>query len=528
MVRVLARSYSFAVEGLEARRVCVEFDIRQGLPAFNIIGLPPAAVREARERVRAAVLNSGFKFPRQRVTVNLAPADLEKTGASFDLALACGLLAASDQLGRGGIERIALFAELSLGGELRPCRGVLAVAEAAERCGLQGLVVARANQAEAAQGTRLPVAGLGQLAEVVAVLDGRRAFSPRGSPRTHRRDAVRTGESGEPSPVPGGGAREPDLTDVRGQRRAIRALPLAAAGGHHILLSGPPGVGKTMLARRLPGLLPPLGRAEALEVTKIHGIAGQHRGEGLMRTRPFRAPHHSISAAGLVGGGPLALPGEAVLAHEGVLFLDELSEFSRPALEALRGPLEGGRVAIVRRQRTAVYPTRFVLVAAMNPCACGHAGEAGQRCRCSEAELERHRAKLSGPMIDRIDLFVRVSRPTSAELRAPPWTSSAAARDRVLEARLRQESRLRGTGAARNGELDLRLLGSHGEIDEAARETLRRAYESGSLSVRGQARALRVARTVADLEGSREVRTMHVAVALSLHLEGAAALRRTG
>jgi magnesium chelatase family protein len=529
---VLARADSFAVEGLDAHRVWVEVDIRRGLPAFNIIGLPASSVRESRERVRAAVLNSGFVFPGQRVTANLAPADLDKAGSSFDLALACGLLAASDQVDRGGLDRLALFAELSLSGALRPCRGVLAAAEAAARSGLRGLVVARANAAEAAQVESIPVAGLGSLVEVAAVIDGRLRLRSRrpdsGARPSSGAAAGGRGERGAALAGAGEGPGEPDLADIRGQRRAIRALTIAAAGGHHLLLCGPPGVGKTMLARRLPALLPPLGRVEALEVTKIHGIAGEHVGSGLVRRRPFRAPHHSISAVGLVGGGPLAAPGEAVLAHQGVLFLDELSEFSRPALEALRAPLEGGRVAIVRRQRTAVYPTRFMLVAAMNPCPCGHAGDAGGRCRCSEAELARHRARLSGPMLDRIDLFVRVARPTTAELRAPPYTSSGAARERVLEARSRQARRLGGTGATGNGELDLRLLRSHGDIDDQAEEALRRAYERGALSVRGQARALRVARTVADLEGSTKVRAVHVGVALSLHPEGAMALRRTG
>ena len=528
---VIARADSFAVEGLDAHRVWVEVDIRRGLPAFNIIGLPASSVRESRERVRAAVLNSGFVFPGQRVTANLAPAHLDKAGSSFDLALACGLLAATDQVDRGGLDRLALFAELSLSGALRPCRGVLAAAEAAARSGLRGLIVARANADEAGQVESIRVAGLGSLAEVAAVIDGRVRLRPgRTGPGAGRGGAPAggRGERGAALSWAGDGPDEPDLADIRGQRRPIRALTIAAAGGHHLLLCGPPGVGKTMLARRLPALLPPLGRVEAVEVTKIHGIAGEHVGSGLIRRRPFRSPHHSISAVGLVGGGPLAVPGEAVLAHQGVLFLDELSEFSRPALEALRAPLEGGRVAIVRRQRTAVYPTRFMLVAAMNPCPCGHAGDAGGRCRCSEAELARHRARLSGPMLDRIDLFVRVARPTTAELRAPPYTNSRVARERVLEARSRQARRLGGTGATCNGELDLRLLRSHGEIDDQAEEALRRAYERGALSVRGQARALRVARTVADLDGSQKVRAVHVGVALSLHPEGAMALRRTG
>ncbi len=529
---MLARADSFAVEGLDAHRVWVEVDIRRGLPAFNIIGLPASSVRESRERVRAAVLNSGFAFPGQRVTANVAPAHLDKAGSSFDLALACGLLAATDQVDRGGLDRLALFAELSLSGALRPCRGVLAAAEAAARSGLRGLIVARANASEAAQVDSIPVAGLGSLADVAAVIDGRvRLRSGRSSRGARASSGAAAGGRGEPGAAfarPLDGPGEPDLADIRGQRRAIRALTIAAAGGHHLLLCGPPGVGKTMLARRLPALLPPLGRVEALEVTKIHGIAGEHVGSGLIQRRPFRAPHHSISAVGLVGGGPLAAPGEAVLAHQGVLFLDELSEFSRPALEALRAPLEGGRVAIVRRQRTAVYPTRFMLVAAMNPCPCGHAGDAGGRCRCSEVELARHRARLSGPMLDRIDLFVRMARPTTAELRAPPYTSSGVARERVLEARSRQARRLGGSGATCNGELDLRLLRSRGEIDDQAEEALRRAYERGALSVRGQARALRVARTVADLDGSTNVRAVHVGVALSLHPEGAMALRRTG
>jgi magnesium chelatase family protein len=507
---VLARAHSFAIEGLEARRVCVEVDVRSGLPAFNLVGLPGTAVREARERVRAAVLNSGFAFPRQRVTANLAPAHLEKTGPGFDLALACAVLGASEQVQTGRLERIALFAELSLGGELRPCRGVLGAAEAARAAGFRGLVVARANAAEAGQVDRLPIAGLANLAEVAELLDGRRTARPR------------HGSGFLPSAGPRAG---PDVADVRGQAGAIEALRIAAAGGHHLLFSGPPGVGKTMLARRLPSILPPLRRSEAVEVTKIHNVAGQHDGGGLVLERPFRAPHHTISAVGLVGGGPLALPGEAVLAHQGVLFLDELSEFSKPALEALRQPLEGGQIVIVRRARTATYPCRFMLVAAMNPCACGHAGSLDVHCRCTEVDLARHRRKLSGPLMDRIELLVKVARPTSDELSGPPHSSSKVIRGEVLEARARQAARLRGTGATCNGELDMPLLRRVCQLDERAEVALGQAYERGVLSIRGQARALRVARTVADLAGSRGVLAAHVARALALHPEGAVALR---
>jgi magnesium chelatase family protein len=502
---VLARTYSFAIDGVHARVVCVELDIRPGLPAFNIVGMSSRAVRDTRERVRAAVLNAGYSFPRVRVTANLAPADLEKSGPGFDLALACGVLTASEQLGAARLERTALFAEVSLSGELRPCRGALAAAEGARRAGMRTLIVAAQNAAEAAQVDGLTIAGLASLREAAQVLDGTRTARVGPRPQTPPRVVSAAG----------------DLADVRGQGQAVNALMVAAAGGHHMMLSGPPGVGKTMLARRLPSIMAPLARREAIEVTKIHSVAGVHHGGGLLERRPFRAPHHTISSAGLVGGGPLARPGEAVLAHLGVLFLDELSEFSRPALDALRQPLEDKIVAIVRRQNTAIYPTRFMLVAATNPCPCGYAGEEG-RCKCAAVDLARHRRKLSGPLLDRLEIRVALRRPSAAELRVAPALDSAAVAARVLAARARQRVRLKGTPASCNGELDLGLLHSVGNVQERAEAALNRAYDQGTISARGHVRVLRVARTVADLDGEAQVKLEHVQAALGLHSQGQA------
>ena len=502
---MLARAQTFTIDGLQARPVTVEVDIRHGLPAFAIVGLADAAVREARERVKTAILNSGYEFPARRITANLAPGDMPKAGPGLDLALACAVLAASGQLPPERLKSHVLFGELALDGTLRACHGTLAVAQATRDAGLSTLVLAGAYAGEAKLIEGLDVTVAEGLRSAARVLEG-----GRGDPLPACADVGKR--------VSGGDHNGPDLNEVSGQHHAVRALVIAAAGGHNSLMSGPPGTGKTMLAHRIASILPSLSRPEAIEVTRIHSITGELAGT-LASDRPFRAPHHSITTAGLVGGARRGWVGEVVLAHNGVLFLDELSEFGRPALEALRQPLEDGRVSIVRARYSAIYPARFMLLAATNPCPCGYAGD-GDRCSCSETDMTRHRRRLSGPLLDRIDLLTHMERDDGAQrLSAASLTSSEKARELVTQARARQAARLSEDGVTVNAHMDVRMLQKYVRLDSRSEAMLLRARESGLLSARGQHRVLRVARTIADLGGSERVRARDVGGALALRPE---------
>ncbi len=500
---MLAAIATFALEGVRSHEVTVEVDVRRGLPTFTLVGLPDRAIRESRERVRAALLNSGLEFPGQRITVNLAPAHVRKTGPSFDLAIAVGVMVASGQVPAEDLADCALVGELSLSGEIRPVRGALAAALGARSTGYGRLLVPCSNGPEAALVEGVSVAGIPTLERLAEMLHG--DWEP---------DPVAPAAS--PAGKIGTGL---DLADVRGQEDAKRALEIAAAGGHNLLMVGPPGAGKTMLARRLPGILPPPGFDEALEITQMHSAAGVGAGR-LASERPFRAPHHTISPQGLVGGGPTPRPGEVTLAHRGVLFLDELPEFGRAAVDALRQPLEEGLVEIMRGQRTLVFPANAIVVAACNRCPCARPES---DCTCTALELGRYQRRLSGPLVDRIDLICQVEAVPAVELveaQRTSVTSSAAVRQRVITARERQRTRLAGTRALCNGDMDGRLTRREVPLDAELVQRLLALRSRIDLSGRGHDRVLRVARTVADLDGRERVGIQDLDEALSYRLDG--------
>ncbi|MGE3488445.1 MAG: YifB family Mg chelatase-like AAA ATPase [Vicinamibacterales bacterium] len=502
---MLATVESATVIGIEACRVHVEIDVSFGLPHFQLVGLPDASVRESRDRVRAAIRNSGFEFPAHRITINLAPGDVRKAGPAFDLPIALGLLAATGAVNTAALAGLVHVGELSLDGSIQPARGALAIAAEARRHGARGLLLPHDNLAEAAVVTGLTLLPVRTLAEAVARLKQSPADWPVPSLAT-------VGTPGTLGTL--GTLAAPDLADLHGQAFARRALEVAAAGGHNLLMIGPPGAGKTMLARRLPGILPPLTFDEAIEATTIHSVAGQLRpGVGLLTDRPFRAPHHTISDVALVGGGATPRPGEVSLAHHGVLFLDEMPEFDRRVLEALRQPIEEGRISVSRALRTVVFPARFVLVAAMNPCPCGYHGDPKRECRCTPQQTARYRGRLSGPLRDRLDLIVEVEAvPITALTEGPAGESSAAVRARVLAARDRQLAR--GARARVNAQLTGAELKKHAPLNTAGRRLLERSAERLHLSARGFHRIIRVARTVADLAGAEAVTTDHLGEAL--------------